>query len=324
MQNWRKENDCAACHHGPMYLWSIYTAKRQGYRVQEQQLVEMTNWMLTNDEARVFPRKERPTERTSSATDRMTTAMMGHRNLSQPTIYLTHALNLMPDQDPLKKLGWGKVVDHLAQAQSSDGSFIGRDAWRPIFNTPQILTRFVISGLQDKTSLQENFDEQYRVLKSAQSFLLSQPLDTTQQGSVLQILCEPSVPKSHSDPSLGDSNTAVKQLKRLQRPDGGWSQTDDRDSDAFATGQALAALRRAGFTSSDQITQGGIRFLLSTQMSDGTWAMTSRPNPETGKPADFLNPITYAATAWATIGLVSHVPAHESADRDATIKESSK
>ncbi|MFO0941235.1 MAG: hypothetical protein U0930_10740 [Pirellulales bacterium] len=34
--------------------------------------------------------------------------------------------------------------------------------------------------------------------------------------------------------------------------------------------------------------------------------MTSRANPEDGMPATNLNPITYAATAWAVVGLLSH------------------
>ena len=33
--------------------------------------------------------------------------------------------------------------------------------------------------------------------------------------------------------------------------------------------------------------------------------------PEDGTPAELLNPITYAASAWATIGLVSYVPRRE-------------
>ena len=101
----------------------------------------------------------------------------------------------------------------------------------------------------------------------------------------------------------------VAQLKQLQRADGGWTQTDDRDSDAFATGQTLTALHRAGMSRTEPTVQRGITFLVNTQQPDGTWNMTSRPNPENGKPAEFLNPITYAATAWATIGLLNSVPA---------------
>jgi hypothetical protein len=153
MQTWRKERDCAACHHGPMYLWSMGVARQQGYSINEPLYKELTRWLLTEDEARIFPKSEsslREPAKPETLPDRMTAAMMGHKNLSQPTIYMTHALNALADEDPLKAPGWKKVVDHLASAQIEDGSFAGRNAWRPIFNTPQVLTLFVASGLKDR------------------------------------------------------------------------------------------------------------------------------------------------------------------------------
>ncbi len=312
MQTWRNERGCAGCHHGPMYLWSVSVAKRQGYIVNEPQLQELTRWLLTDDEARVFPRAAASTPATAdtaSAADRMTAAMMGRRNLSQPTIYLAHALNALPAQEPLKSIGWQKVIDHLASAQHEDGSFAGRDAWRPIFNTPQILTRFVVAGIRDAAASgsEAATEEQQRLLEQAEAFLSNQAPDETHQGIVLRLLSEPAHDRSSS--GMGAEAVAlVDQLMELQRPDGGWSQTDDRESDAFATGQSLAALHRAGVSSTDAAIRRGIDLLLRTQREDGTWPMTSRPNPETGRPAEFLNPITYAATAWATLGLTSCVP----------------
>lgn len=316
MQTWRNDHGCAACHHGPMYLWSMNVARRQGYDVRESELAEMTDWLLNNDEARIFPKTETPisqTAKNSSVADRMTAAMMGHKNLSQPTIYLTHALNAIPDGQPLKTTGWRKVIDHLASAQQDDGSFVGRNAWRPIFNTPQILTRFVVSGIQDAgESDTAAGQQQRRVLNAAQAFLAHQTADETQQGLVLRILSEPTVRDSQSPSGTASTQVPlVDQLKRLQRADGGWSQTQDRDSDAFATGQALTALKRAGLSSADSAIRRGVGLLVRSQRPDGTWSMTSRPNPENGNPAKFLNPITYAATAWATIGLASVVPNHE-------------
>lgn len=312
MQAWRQDHGCAACHHGPMYLWSMNAAKQQGYSVDESKMAELTKWMLTSDEARIFPKVEKPIPsavNNASAADRMTAAMMGHKNLSQPTIYLTHALNAMPDQVELRTLGWQKVIDHLASAQKDDGSFAGRDAWRPIFNTPQILTRFVVSGLQDAGELDTASAQAQAILKAAQSFLANQTPDESQQGIMLRILSEPKSRRDQPEgPESDNLNRIVAQLKQLQRPDGGWAQTDDRDSDAFATGQVLTALHRTGESLADPTIQRGIKFLINTQQPDGTWKMTSRPNPENGKPAEFLNPITYAATAWAAIGLTGYVP----------------
>lgn len=315
MQTWRAERGCAACHHGPMYLWSVSVAKRQGYSVDESLLQELTRWLMTDEEARIFPKSATSTQRTANianASDRMSAAMMGHRNLSQPTIYLTHALNALPEQESLKNIGWQKVIDHLASTQNDDGSFAGRNAWRPIFNTPQILTRFAVAGIRDAAATfpaAEVAKKQRILLKKAKAFLSDQIPDETHQGVVLRLLSE----QVHSsDRPIADQPSSVakliSRLTTLQRSDGGWSQTDDRESDAFATGQSLTALHRAGLPSTDSAIHRGVDYLLRTQQQDGTWPMTSRPNPETGNPAKLLNPITYAATAWATLGLTSCVP----------------
>lgn len=331
MVDWRNDHGCSACHHGPMYLWSIHTAKRQGYAVNEPQLREMTEWLLTNDKSRLFPKEEvRAAELTKldEAAAKMTAAMMGHNNLSQPTLYLANALNAMPDSEPLKKLGWMKVADHFASAQMDDGSFSGRKGWPPIFNSPQIHTLFASIGLHEKlrlsmrdhnenavsktpssvssSSIFEVDQKLERVLAQADKFLDAQSPDETHQGQVLRLLKQLVISDETTRPSAAASDLIVM-LRGQQQDDGGWSQTADRDSDAFATGQTLYALGRAGLTSDDAAIRRGIKFLVQTQLTDGTWPMTSRPNPETGKPADHLNPIIYAAAAWATIGLTTHL-----------------
>ena len=55
----------------------------------------------------------------------------------------------------------------------------------------------------------------------------------------------------------------------IQRADGGWSQTPDLKSDAYATGQTLFALAEAGtLTPSDPAYQKGVKFLLATRHAD--------------------------------------------------------
>ena len=57
-----------------------------------------------------------------------------------------------------------------------------------------------------------------------------------------------------------------------QRKDGGWSQTEALESDAYATGSALVVLHRAGgLATADPAYQRGIAFLLKSQLADGSW-----------------------------------------------------
>ena len=62
-----------------------------------------------------------------------------------------------------------------------------------------------------------------------------------------------------------------------QRADGGWAQTDNLQSDAYATGVSLSALAEAGGIGPTHAAyQKGVQYLLSTQRADGSWYVKSR------------------------------------------------
>src|SRR5215472_14644178 len=70
---------------------------------------------------------------------------------------------------------------------------------------------------------------------------------------------------------------AAGELLSTQRADGGWGQLPSMASDAYATGQTLAALHESGAVAViDTAYQRGIRFLLNTQLEDGSWYVKSR------------------------------------------------
>jgi squalene cyclase len=83
-----------------------------------------------------------------------------------------------------------------------------------------------------------------------------------------------------------------------QNDDGGWSQTPDMPSDAYATGQTLYVLACAGVKPGAPEMRRGVEFLNHTQQEDGSWPMTSRVK------ARNLNPIIDAGTGWAVLGLI--------------------
>ncbi len=111
-----------------------------------------------------------------------------------------------------------------------------------------------------------------------------------------------------------DLRPAVQELVRSQRPDGGWGQTDARDSDAYATGTALVALHQAGgLATSDPVYQRGVAFLLQQQKDDGSWLVCSRSRPfqtyfESGFPHGKNQFISMAASGWATTALALVCP----------------
>jgi hypothetical protein len=85
----------------------------------------------------------------------------------------------------------------------------------------------------------------------------------------------------------------------------------ERDRDAYATGQALVALQQSGaLTPADPVVQRGNRFLMQSQLGDGSWFVTSRaiplqPHFESGFPHGRDQFISAAATKLGNDGVVA-------------------
>ena len=111
---------------------------------------------------------------------------------------------------------------------------------------------------------------------------------------------------------------AARQLLSEQREDGGWSQLPAFASDAYTTGEVLAALHdAAGIPTSDPAYQHGVRFLLKAQEPDGSWHVSSRLHPpapvsppyfESGFPYHHDQFISAMATSWAAAALLHALP----------------
>jgi hypothetical protein len=100
----------------------------------------------------------------------------------------------------------------------------------------------------------------------------------------------------------------VRQLISQQRAGGGWGQTGNLPSDAYATGEALWALHESGMTPSDAVYRRGVDYLLGTQQQDGTWHVVTRalgfqPYFESGFPHGHDQWISQSGTAMASIAL---------------------
>ena len=102
---------------------------------------------------------------------------------------------------------------------------------------------------------------------------------------------------------------AAKAVVATQREDGGWSQLPTMGSDAYATGEALYALKTAGgMAATNPVYAKGVKYLLTTQAADGSWHVKSRsiwlqPYFESGFPYGTDQWISAAGTSWATIAL---------------------
>ena len=182
------------------------------------------------------------------------------------------------------------------------------DRWKTGSNRPpseasQFTTNFVgIRGLRAFATAEQMERSARRIAQVRQSLAELAAKDTEDRVFRLQVLKEAAAPSA-------DIEAAAKDLVATQRADGGFSQLEDMESDAYATGTALVALHQAGgMPTSDRVYQRGLRFLLKTQLEDGSWHVKSRSKPfqayfESGFPHGKDQFISCAASGWATTAL---------------------
>ena len=97
-------------------------------------------------------------------------------------------------------------------------------------------------------------------------------------------------------------------IAAAQQSDGGWRQIEALGSDAYATGQSMYALAKAGMAANDPVYAKGVAFLLATQAANGSWRVMSR-SPKfqayfnSGFPYAGDQWISAWATGWATMAL---------------------
>jgi ankyrin repeat protein len=106
----------------------------------------------------------------------------------------------------------------------------------------------------------------------------------------------------------GARRDAAKEMAALQRPDGGWSQRTELQTDAYATGLTVYALKESGSELPSAVVERATQYLRSTQRADGSWYVRSRaakfqPYFDGGFPYEHDQWISAMATGWATAAL---------------------
>jgi hypothetical protein len=194
------------------------------------------------------------------------------------------------------------VTSCLIGLQRPDGSWEGGDTRPPLGGrNPFVYTSLAVRGLRMYSPPGRREETAARITR-AREFLRTAAADDT-QAEAFKLLG-----LVWADGSRTDISRQVKRLLALQRRDGGWSQLPTMAADAYATGQALYALRVAGVASSSDSYRKGAQYLLRTQLEDGTWYVRSRaigfqPYVDSGFPHGPDQFISAAATSWAVIAL---------------------
>jgi ankyrin repeat protein len=281
--SFRQKAGCVSCHHNTLTARTIASARKHGLRVDDpiaQQQVKAVASYIDGWRERALQGVGIPGD-----ADTVSSILLGMAAENYPPDLATDAL-----------------ARFLKNYQSPDGH------WQPLAHRPPLeastfqTTADSLRAIQQYRPQTQRAEYEKAVRLAAEWLRKAQPRTTTDRGFQLLGL-------GWAGGNEEIIRKAARELLTEQRPDGGWAQLPTLGSDAFATGQALVALKEAGvLVTTDAPYQRGVQFLLATQLEDGSWYVKSRSLPfqpyfESDFPHGPDQWISAAATNWAAMAL---------------------
>jgi len=276
---------CVSCHHNSVVSSAVLTARRNGYRVDEQ--------AVSASRSRIAAYLESWRERTLQ-----NSGIAGGQDTINYLLVGLSADGHAPDRATDAQAMW------LRRRQAADGHWPLATLRPPIESNDIEVTAVSMRALQlyaPKTSRAE-YD---RAIGRARDWLASAKGDVTEEKAFRLLGL------AWAEAGKEQLGTAARELLALQRSDGGWSQEPSLESDSYATGEAITAILESGAAAADdQAVRRGIEFLVRTQLQDGSWYVKSRSVPiqayfESGFPHGADQWVSAAGTAWAVRALAN-------------------
>jgi hypothetical protein len=292
-RRWLMKTGCASCHHQTLEAVTAATARAKGFAVDESLVVE----------------QEKRIERDlTSAQQRMLDAIRSPQPVQvgpNPEMIYGYLLLGLAETHVERSSLTETAVRYLLSLQEKSGNWRSRVKQRPPFEASDFAATALIIRATIAYGPSDRKEESRKAIAAAIGWLrTSEPSDTEDRafrlfglhwaGAESAIIAE-----------------AGRDILAHQRADGGWSQTATLESDAYATAESLVALREAGIVPGDTAPfRRGIDYLLRSRVADGSWHVKSRAKPiqeyfESGFPHGKDQFISYAATCWATVALLS-------------------
>jgi ankyrin repeat protein len=284
-----QRNNCVSCHQHTLPAVAFGAARERGFAIDEATLKKQFEAQVRSWSGRI-PNAYELEEPQPDAPVNLGIGLMGLAALGHKADALTDAMT------------W-----YLAAIQEKDGSWRSDDFRPPLEDGRIPAAALALHSLQLYPIRGRETEFKTRVDRAAAWLARAEPKTPNQLHYKLLGLAW-----SGSQPV--EQQRAARRVLRSQRPDGGWAQLPGLESDAWATGQALVALRQSdALTLNDPVYQRGVAFLLRTQFPDGSWFVRSRTWPF----QPFFNSqfphgkdqwISAAGSTWATIALLNTIP----------------
>ena len=280
---WKSAHNCVSCHHAALVIWALRESEHRGFAVDRPVLAELTRWLAESGDGKTG------TPRPASAP----------HALSSKAVYFALGLGADPEPDPIAQEALKHFCTTIESEQTDDGSWSSWPETRPPMDghCDENMTALAAMAL---APLAAGGDEAAKAARDrAVGWLAAAKADDDPRSISMRLVLWRRLGRP-----AADWEPLVQKIRERQNADGGWSQTPEMASDAWATGQALYSLAHADVKPDDPAIVRGRGFLAATQREDGSWPMTSRPLKPDGGGAKNLIPITGAGAAWAVLGLV--------------------
>jgi ankyrin repeat protein len=295
-QSWSERQSCGACHHRLMIDRVAALGRERGFAAATA---------LADQEVQFF------VGRSAAAATRLRQQLATQEGL------LASALGIGGDGSSGDALNLNAVLELgvppsaalearallLARKQLADGSWRNGLPRVPILSSDFTITAVAARTIAAYGGPADAAEIRGRVDRARRWLMAKAPLTSDDKASRLLGLRW-----THAGEPL--IHRAADLLKREQNADGGWSQLSGANSDAYATGMVLVALKWAiDLPATDPVYQRGVAYLLRTQEADGSWfvhkrAAASNAYFESGFPHGKFQFISYAGTCWATMALM--------------------
>jgi N-acyl-D-amino-acid deacylase len=288
-----KTQDCFSCHHQALPAQTYRAARLRGVPVDENAFREVAIKALT--------RRQGMGSIDEAVQD---TSLIDPNNESWGLVS-ADASGVRPN------LITAAIARRLANWQRPEGYWFTGDERPPQSHSQFTATAIAIRAVQLYIPEELRKEASERAVKAKTWMLNTHPASTEDYTYRLLGLHWAGATTAEKEP-------AMRELAALQRPDGGWAQLPRMQSDAYATGEALVALKEAGsLNPKDPAFTKGIDFLLKSQAADGSWHVATRmvspahvspPYFETGFPYGKDQFLSTMATAVAASALLEALP----------------
>jgi len=283
-----KERSCFTCHNLGVPLLALAAARDRGFKVDEAGLKAIL------EHTGAFLERNRENYRQGKGQG-------GQADTAGWALWTLESGGWKPDETT------AATAHYLAVRDKDKGHWTNVSTRPPSEASPFTTTFLGIAGLRAFAAGEDKAAGGERIAKSREWLLGAKPKDTEDRVFRLRAL-------EYSGAEPKDVEAATKDLLGTQIEDGGWAQLPGGESDAYATGTALAALAQAGgLATADAAYRKGLAWLLAAQKEDGSWHVKTRSKPiqtyfESGFPHEKDQFISITASGWSALALALALP----------------